>query len=433
MAIAGFALLAGISSATAATLPTGFEERTAVSGLTAPTAVAWAPGRAHVRGREGRQGAGRDRRRRAGLDAADRHLRPREHDRRPRTARASRSTRASRRTGTSTCSTHTTRTRRRRDQPKSSRLTRVTVNANNTASGGDRSCSAATRRSRARRRRTTWTAFPRTATRTRSGRCVRLPTARCGSAAGDGVELRRRRPEARAAHARRAEPRAASSIHVDRNGNGLPGHPFCPAVTDLTQVCTKVWAKGFRNPFRFTIRPNGLPAVGDVGWGSWEELNLAQPGRNYGWPCYEGRSTHGGYSQHLDLQGLLRQGGHGGRRHVPRPPLRPRLGASVIGGPTYTGGPYPDDFDGDIIFGDYVQGFIKRLELDAAGQADRHEGLRDRLVRRRHRAVERRALLRRTSATAAAARARSCASPTRPTTARRSRSRRPRRRSGRRR
>ena len=31
------------SRATAATLPTGFEERTAVSGLTAPTSVAWAP------------------------------------------------------------------------------------------------------------------------------------------------------------------------------------------------------------------------------------------------------------------------------------------------------------------------------------------------------------------------------------------------------
>ena len=43
-------------------------------------------------------------------------------------------------------------------------------------------------------------------------------------------------------------------------------------------------------------------------------------------------------------------------------------GASVIGGPTYTGGPYPDEFDGDILFGDYVQGFIKRLELDGAGK-----------------------------------------------------------------
>jgi glucose/arabinose dehydrogenase len=43
LAIAGIALLAGISSATAATLPTGFEERTVASGLTAPSAVAWTP------------------------------------------------------------------------------------------------------------------------------------------------------------------------------------------------------------------------------------------------------------------------------------------------------------------------------------------------------------------------------------------------------
>src|SRR5688572_19281271 len=40
---AGIALLACISSAAAATLPANFEERTVVSGLTAPTAVAWAP------------------------------------------------------------------------------------------------------------------------------------------------------------------------------------------------------------------------------------------------------------------------------------------------------------------------------------------------------------------------------------------------------
>ena len=80
MAIAGIALLAGISSATAATLPTGFEERTVVSGLTAPTAVAWAPdGRMFVAEKGGKVRVvtgGRH----AGLDAAARHLRPRQHD-----------------------------------------------------------------------------------------------------------------------------------------------------------------------------------------------------------------------------------------------------------------------------------------------------------------------------------------------------------------
>src|SRR6185503_11677327 len=43
-------------------------------------------------------------------------------------------------------------------------------------------------------------------------------------------------------------------------------------------------------------------------------------------------------------------------------------GAAVIGGPTYTGGPFPDEFDGDLLFGDYVRGFIKRLEFDSGGR-----------------------------------------------------------------
>ena len=50
---------------------------------------------------------------------------------------------------------------------------------------------------------------------------------------------------------------AGKVLHIDRNGRGLPGHPFCPADNDLSHVCTKVYAKGFRNPFRFTLRPGG--------------------------------------------------------------------------------------------------------------------------------------------------------------------------------
>ena len=34
--------------------------------------------------------------------------------------------------------------------------------------------------------------------------------------------------------------------------------------------------------------PAAGPLVGDVGWNSREELDIAQPGRSYGWPCYEG-------------------------------------------------------------------------------------------------------------------------------------------------
>ena len=89
---------------------------------------------------------------------------------------------------------------------------------------------------------------------------------------------------------------AGKIFHVDRNGNGLPGHSFCPGDADLTHACTKVHSKGFRNPFRFKLRPNGSLVVADVGWGTREEVNLIQAGgKSYGWPCYEGKIHTSGY------------------------------------------------------------------------------------------------------------------------------------------
>jgi glucose/arabinose dehydrogenase len=55
----------------------------------------------------------------------------------------------------------------------------------------------------------------------------------------------------------------------------------------------RVVAYGFRNPFRFAIRPGTNEVwIGDVGNYSWEEINEIPsangPRRNFGWPCYEG-------------------------------------------------------------------------------------------------------------------------------------------------
>ncbi len=117
---------------------------------------------------------------------------------------------------------------------------------------------------------------------------------------------------------------AGKIIHIDRNGRGLPGHPFCPTETDLTKTCTKIYAKGFRNPFRFNLRPGKGPVVGDVGANDREEIDLIKPGQNYGWPCYEGTIRTPLYrTQSRCLRGV-REGGHGGRGHAADLGLRPR-------------------------------------------------------------------------------------------------------------
>ena len=84
-------------------------------------------------------------------------------------------------------------------------------------------------------------------------------------------------------HARNAQNVNSLSgkiLHVDRDGNGLPGHPFCPADAILTHNCTKVFARGLRNPYRFRLRPSDfVPIAADVGLQSREEVDVIRAGR----------------------------------------------------------------------------------------------------------------------------------------------------------
>jgi glucose/arabinose dehydrogenase len=48
-----------------------------------------------------------------------------------------------------------------------------------------------------------------------------------------------------------------------------------------TGPCKEIYAHGFRNPFRFSTRQaNSSLIVGDVGEGTWEELDTLLIGRN---------------------------------------------------------------------------------------------------------------------------------------------------------
>src|SRR5205814_2863110 len=81
-------------------------------------------------------------------------------------------------------------------------------------------------------------------------------------------------------------------------GRGYASNPYVSG--SLSTVRSRIYAYGVRNPFRFTVRPGtgstdtttGNPGVlylGDVGWSTWEEMNIARTaGVNFGWPCYEG-------------------------------------------------------------------------------------------------------------------------------------------------
>ena len=96
-------------------------------------------------------------------------------------------------------------------------------------------------------------------------------------------------------------------LRMDPNtGDGVGSNPFFDAANPRSAQ-SRVWALGLRNPYRMAIQPNtgstnmadgnpGTLLIGDVGWGSWEDIQVVrQGGENAGWPIFEGLEPHSGY------------------------------------------------------------------------------------------------------------------------------------------
>ena len=100
---------------------------------------------------------------------------------------------------------------------------------------------------------------------------------------GDGSEGERKQ---QAERVQLLDSLAGKILRVDRLGRGVRGNPYWDGNSNANR--SKVWARGFRNPFRLSILPNGQLLAGDVGFNSEEELDIVEPGGDYGWPCREG-------------------------------------------------------------------------------------------------------------------------------------------------
>lgn len=106
----------------------------------------------------------------------------------------------------------------------------------------------------------------------------------------------------------------------------------------------EVYAIGLRNPWRFSFDPpTGKLWLGDVGYASWEEVNLVEKGRNYGWPILEANAcVHAGYcSTPTPSTPPLIEINHGGNY------------MGVIGGHVYRGSALASTLAGKYIFGLY--------------------------------------------------------------------------------
>lgn len=182
---------------------------------------------------------------------------------------------------------------------------------------------------------------------------------------------------------------AGKVLRLDpETGHGYPGNPFWDG--DPMSVRSRVWVYGLRNPFRFALVPgtgSAVPAdddpgtlvIGDVGWLTWEELNVAASGGlNFGWPCYEGMVAQPAYQAASPSHGGCDSIGTPSNPVTPSPPLSaynrddPDIGtppgftgSTIVGGTFATNPTWPAPYRDHFFFADFAEDWIHVLTSDS--------------------------------------------------------------------
>ena len=154
-------------------------------------------------------------------------------------------------------------------------------------------------------------------------------------------------------------------LRINKDGTAPVDNPYYDGTNS---VRSKVWLYGVRNPFGFAQQPGTDRIVfGDVGWNTWEEVNIGLKGANYGWPCYEGNSPQPTFQDDPTCVALP-----GTAHRRPFHTYDHSVGGAAIGGPFYKRDRVPAGVSGQLL----LQRLFVRLH-----QADR--------VRRRRGAAKR--------------------------------------------
>lgn len=152
----------------------------------------------------------------------------------------------------------------------------------------------------------------------------------------------------------------------DRNFAVPPANPWV-GMTDWPSI----WARGLRNPYRCCFdSQTGALYIADVGLLTWEEVNYeppATPGRNYGWPCWEGlvrNEMSGPCLNPPPSEPPFVVYGHS----TVVPPLN-RTGCAVMGGEVYRGCAIPW-LQGAYFVGDFCGRWIFSMRFDGTTLTD---------------------------------------------------------------
>ncbi len=175
-------------------------------------------------------------------------------------------------------------------------------------------------------------------------------------------------------------------LRIDPSGNnsgngkyGIPAdNPW--ATDDNPDTFDEIWAYGFRNPHRISwdFAGDGKMLSGDIGERNIEEVNLIEPGHDYGWneregtfvinPDFENNPQNGEREEVFALPPNDEEFGY----TYPVAQYDHDQGLAIVSGFVYRGS-LANILTGQFIFGDIVDGKIYMVEADTLQQGRQSE------------------------------------------------------------
>ncbi len=149
-------------------------------------------------------------------------------------------------------------------------------------------------------------------------------------------------------------------IRITPEGAVPPGNPFVSQSGALPEI----WSYGHRNPQGATLAPDGTLWMHEHGPQGGDEINLPQPGRNYGWPVVTYGENYGGGKM-----------GEGTAKAGTEQPLHYWVPSIAPSGMAFlTSARYGAAWQGSLFVGSLKFGTLHRLEV-AGGKVQREEKL----------------------------------------------------------
>ena len=149
-------------------------------------------------------------------------------------------------------------------------------------------------------------------------------------------------------------------IDVDNQEQGRNyAIPVDNPFVDDQESLDEIYAYGLRNPWRFSFDPEtGLLWAADVGQDRYEEIDIIEKGKNYGWNTMEGWHCFVAPDDcdSTGMTGPIWEYGRSG-------------GASITGGYVYRGDDVPELL-GKYVYADFVSGKIWALSYDGTRATD---------------------------------------------------------------